>query len=660
MDSLSAPKWVFRMRLWVLAVAVALVFVLFVGRLWLLQLTQWTVYANEAIANRTEIVWEEAPRGIICDRKGLLLAENRPVRMIHIVPAQFPDEPEKVDKIIGQIASILASEQQVSTAELREQITQICQGSGPQARPLPGIGEDLSLKAVQAIEARKYEMPGVIVKEVAQRYYPQGPLASHVVGYVRPITSDLTDYERVKDLCYPQLEPTANELLSIDELANQPIYTRDSLFGQTGVEASYELFKRNGRLVPVLGGRQGYRLYEVNASGQPVREISSRPSEPGATVYLAIDSKLQAVAEQALEQAIAGTQRTGAAVMMDVETGEILVLASNPSLDANIWTGHMSPETWQRIHSDPRRPMRNTAISGEYPPGSVFKIISATAAWQTTGLTEQTTFGCDGAITVGRHHRRFKCWKHRGHGRVDFRKGVAQSCDVYFYQLVLELGLSSQSIARYARLFGLGNATGIDIPGEESGWVPDKEWKTTVERDLWLTGDTLNMVIGQGWLTATPLQMAVATAAVANGGKVVAPRVVRKICWPEWMGGGTELLEPQLVRQLDIDPQTLPRVRESMRLAVTRPHGTAQALANLGVAVAAKTGSAQHRPDRPTHAWFVCFAPYQQPKYAVAVFVWEGGYGGTTAAPIARKILSAAFGLESAGPGTTNLSTVSD
>jgi len=660
MDSIGDQKTQFAVRLRIAAIAVGLVFALFVVRLWVLQLTRWTSYAEGATANRTEVVWEEAPRGIIRDRSGVVLAENRAVWTVHIIPADFPDNQEVVDEIIVQLAGILGQERSVSTADLRKQISEICQGTGPEARPLTGAGEDVSLEVVQAIEARQYEMPGVVIKQSNQRHYPHGKLASHLIGYGRPINVNLANYERVKDFCYSQSSPAPGGLLNIEKLVHQPIYTRNSLFGQEGVEASYELLERGGQMVPVLPGRRGYNLYEVNASGRPVREIDSRPPDKGATVYLALDTELQRVTEQALEQAIADSKRTAAAVMMDVQTGEILALASKPSLDANIWTEAIPPEEWKRIHNDPRRPMRNTAIAGEYPPGSIFKIISATAAWQTTDLQENTTFTCDGAITVGRHHQRFECWKHSGHGRVSFYKGMAQSCDVYFYETVLKAGLSSDSIARYARLFGLGSPTDIDIPGEEEGFVPDKQWKATVKRDSWLTGDTVNMVIGQGWLTVTPLQMVVATAAVANGGKVLQPRVVHKIQWPRWLGGQAEVLKPVVVRELDVAPETLARVRKGMRLAVTQPHGTAQAVGGLGVAVAGKTGSAEHRRDRDTHAWFVCFAPYRQPRYAVAVFVWEGGHGGTTAAPIARRMLAAAFGLGPGGRVSAHLPLASD
>ncbi len=649
MDSLADDRSSFWIRLRAVVLVTAIIFVVFVGRLWMLQLTGWDEYARQAIYNRLRIVWEEAPRGIIYDRNGLVLAENHPVWNVNIIPADFPRDPEQIEEIIGRLASILGPEKGTSTAEVREQIEKISLQTTPEAMLLEEIGEDVSIRAVQAIEASQYEMPGVVIRDAIQRSYPQGSVAAHLIGYCQPINVDVTDYERVKNYCYPRSQKVANGLLDVPQLSQQRIYTRNSLFGQEGVEASYEFSQRGDKVVPVLQGRRGYHLYEVYASGRPVggrpaRPIASRPADPGATVYLTIDTRVQRAAEQALAQAI-GSQRAGAAVAMDVETGEIIALASMPSLDANIWTKAISPDKWQRITSDSRKPLQNKAIAGEYPPGSVFKPISAVAAFQTTSLTTDRTFRCDGSITVGRRHQLFQCWQRSGHGWTDFYKGMAQSCDVYFYELVLKAGLSSDNIARYARLFGLGSATGIDIPGEEEGFVPDEEWKQTVERAPWLTGDTLNMVIGQGWLTVTPLQMAVATAAIANGGKVLTPRVVRKIQWPQWLGGQMEMLAQPPARQLELDEKTLARVRRGMRLAVTRPQGTASMLKHLGVAVAAKTGSAQHLRNRPTHAWFICFAPYEKPKYAVAVFVWEGGGGGKTAAPIAERILAAAFGL---------------
>ncbi len=658
MDSFTDQKAVFSIRLRAIAIAIAVVFAVFAGRLWLLQLTHWTAYAERAVGNRTKIVWEEAARGLIYDRSGRVLAENEPGWNVEIVPADLPRDPERVEEIIAQLASILGPEKGTSTVEIRERIEKICAQTIVEAMPLEEIGENVSLRVVQAIEARQYEMPGVVIKEVLRRRYPGGELAAHVIGFVRGIT-DL-QLERVRDYRWPQSGQTANRLLDIPELSEERIYTASSQFGQEGVEASYEWRERNGKVLPILQGRRGYHLYEVNAAGHPVREIESRSAEPGAAIYLSIDSNVQRVAEKALEEAI-GSRLSGAAVMIDVQTGEIIALASKPSLDANIWTEPIPPDRWQRIESDERHPLQNKAIAGEYQPASVFKLISATAALQATSLTTATGFHCDGSITVGRHHQLFKCWKSRpGHGSVSFYKGIAESCDVYFYELVRKAGLTSRNLARYARLFGLGSVTGIDIPGEEEGLVPDREWKDTVERAPWSTGDTLNMVIGQGWLQATPLQMAVVTAAVANGGKVLTPRVVRKIQWPRWLDGRTEMLQQPPARQLDLDEKTLARVRAGMRRAVTDAHGTARAVGNLGVSVAGKTGSAQHIPNRPTHAWFVCFAPYEQPKYAVAVFVWEGGGGGKTAAPIARRILAAAFGTAGAGRGLATLPVASD
>jgi penicillin-binding protein 2 len=228
---------------------------------------------------------------------------------------------------------------------------------------------------------------------------------------------------------------------------------------------------------------------------------------------------------------------------------------------------------------------------------------------------------------------------------------MAESCDVYFYNLVLSQGLTSDSLAAYSRMFGLGSSTELGLTGERAGFVPDPRWKQDTQQEAWYTGDTLNMVIGQGFLTVTPLQMAVVTAAVANGGYLVKPQLLSRIDWPDWLGYGTQTLEQTQGRKLEVDPLILAKVRQGMREAVESDHGTAKVMRGLGVSVAGKTGSAQHYPlDRPTHAWFVCFAPAEAPRYACCVFVSEGGHGGSVAAPVARKILAAAFGV-SAGSG---------
>jgi len=628
----------FAIRLRVMSWLIAATFLVLVGRLWMLQLTNWTEYAQQAVGNRTEKVFQPAPRGLILDSNGVILAENHPVWNVNIVPCEFPEDQAEAERIITQLAGILG----VSTARIREEIGRIKSQTTVQAVPLKEIGEDVSREVVAAIEGRQIEMPGVVIEQQARRHYPRGSLAAHVLGYARAITDE--QYPQVKHLTYPR-SPRLPQ--SAPPVTEERIYTPHSIFGQDGVEATYEVYQHASPAVPVLQGRRGYRLYEVDATLNPIGLLAQRDPVPGASVYLTIDVRLQKIAEEALEQTLAGSRRTGAVVMLDTRTGEVLVLASKPSFNPNAWVRGFSEPEWQRLSNDPRTPFLNKAIAGEYPPGSIFKMMSAAAALEAKQLDTSRRFHCAGIIHEGRDHQPFRCWKHKGHGYMNFWQGIAQSCDVYFYELVRspEVGLDSDTIADYARRFGLGSPTGIDLPGEKEGAVRDRRWKREVRREPWTTGNTLHMVIGQGFLTVTPMQMAVVTAAIANGGKLLRPRVVRKIIWPKWLGWDSQLCNEPQSRKVNVSPDILEKVRRGMRLAVTSANGTAQIMQGLGKPVAGKTGSAEHRPDKPTHAWFTCFAPFDNPRYAVVVFVSEGGSGGVTAAPIARRLLAAAFGI---------------
>jgi len=458
---------------------------------------------------------------------------------------------------------------------------------------------------------------------------------------VRPINP--VQYEQLKNATYPSTDPTQTPP---PPLVDQ-VYALDSVVGQCGAEQLLEYTTdASGRILPLLQGRRGYRLYQVNRRMQPTWMISQRPPVPGATVWLTIDSQVQRVAEEALEEATSQRGKAGAAVVLDVRTGEVLAMASRPTYDPNKWIKGFSPQEWEALQKDPRNPLLNQAIGGCYPPGSVFKLISSCAAFSTTDLTLTDTYYCAGVIHEGRDRRPFRCW--RKHGEVAYYQGLAESCDVYFYSLVRSKGLGSDALAEYARRFGLGSVTGIGLTGERAGFVPDRRWKQAQKQEPWFTGDTLNFVIGQGYLTVTPLQMAVVTAAVANGGILVQPRLVRKLEWPQWTGYGTQVVSATQTRRVGVDDKILAYVRQGMRLAVEGEHGTAAGLRGLGVPVAGKTGSAEHQPGRPTHAWFVCYAPADDPRYAVCVFIAEGGHGGTAAAPVARRILAAALGLRPA------------
>ena len=619
-------------------------------RLWILQLTQWDRYAREAAGNRTKIVWEPAPRGLVLDRAGRLLIGNRSRWDVEVVPAEFPrKDTATVERIVRRLAEILT----VPTPQVRESLEQSLKEQALEAVTLKDIGEDVPFKVVAQVEARKWEMPGIRIGNHVQRFYPRRSLAAHTLGYARAISAE--QYADRKDLLYPATDSAQTPPPPLTD----NIYDPTSLLGQTGVEALCEDYQVGELTLPLLQGRRGYRLYEVNAGGDPTGSpLADRPACPGATVYLTLDSLLQPTAEEALDE-VASSGRAGAAVLVDVNSGELLVLASRPNYDPNKWVKRFTPEEWKALQNDPRDPLLDHATSGCYPPGSVFKLVSATAALSTTNLSTSDHFYCAGVIHQGRDRTPFRCWQRSpGHGSVGFYRGLAESCDVYFYSLVTNRGLSSDSLATYARAFGLGNTTGLGLAGERAGFVPDPRWKRDRRQEPWYTGDTLHMVIGQGYLTTTPLQMALVTAAVANGGFLLKPRLIRRIQWPDWLGYGNQVFtQPEghrvEVEGKPIEDQVLAEVRRGMRQAVESDLGTAKGLRGLGVSVAGKTGSAQHRLDRPTHAWFVCFAPADKPRYACAVFVAEGGHGSSAAAPIARKILAAAFGVsgtEKPGP----------
>lgn len=635
------------MRLHVLALIALAGLLVLVGRLWMLQLTNWAEWARAAAGNRASVTYTPAPRGIIFDRKNVVLAENRPVWNVSIVPSKFPRDEAEAERVIVRLAGIL----EVPSPELREKVNLARTKRGLQSTGLDGLGEDVSFRTVARIEEQA--LPGVTVVEATVRSYPFKDLAAHVLGYARGIND--SQYEQIKTLKYPFQE--AEEHRSLDLGEDEPLYSRESIYGQAGLEKQYEIDLNVAPPVPILSGRRGRTVYEVDAEQRPVRLIEQRPPVVGASVYLTMDVKVQQAAEQALRGALAGhSNRTGAAVCVDVENGGIIALASLPSYNINEWVKRIPAKQWAALTNNPRVPLMNKATSGEYPPASTFKLISMSAALDRLKCKPEKRFHCAGAIREG--PLRFGCWKDGGHGSMNFRQALAQSCDVYFYELIRQQGLSPDELHEYARMFGLGEKSGLDVPEERAGLVPSTRWKRDVYDERWWTGDSLNMVIGQGATSSTPLQMAMVCAAVANGGELLQPHLLNRIVWPKHLKLPDTVYGKRVRRQVEVRPETLQIVREGMRLAVAGENATAGALADFPIKTAGKTGSAQHIPGRETHAWFICFAPYEKPKYAIAVFVSEGGGGGATAAPVARKILAALYGLKGAGGAST--ATLSD
>jgi penicillin-binding protein 2 len=624
---------------------VAVAFLVITARLWWIQLTHWSEYYEKAVGNRTEVVPRAAPRGLLYDRKGRVLAENRDVWGLAVVPGKLPAEEVDRERIVGFLASALSSPQDpVSTADVRAALKQVGTSGAAESVPLGELGQDLSFDQVARIEEHQLELPGVVVAAGTRRHYPYGALGGQVLGYARAISQQ--QFAEMKGLVYPAdpHDPTASGTVTA---AADTVYGPDGVVGFAGAEALCELDRSGQTPVPMLAGRRGRTVYEVDSTNTPQRLIAERAPVPGAGVYLTLDALAQQVAEKALREALRGrSEGMGAAVVMDARNGDVLVLATEPCLDPNDWVSGFSGAQWRRALKQPGLPLLDKAIAGAYPPGSVFKVISACAALETTKLTTRDTAFCTGKIYVGRRREPFRCWyaDKGGHGVVDFQSAIAKSCNIFFYQTVLRFGLDPDVIADYARRFGLGRTTGLGLAGEVAGIVPAPKFSINETGEPWRVGNSLNLVIGQDRLTVTPLQMCAVVAAVANGGRLPTPSLVQRVRWPGWMQRPDTVALGGLSRAVNVRPETLAEVRRGMRLAVTDEHGTAKALRSLPVSSAGKTGSAQHVPGQTTHAWFIAFAPYDEPRYAVCVFVAGGGTGGEVAAPIAKRVLQALVG----------------
>jgi len=623
-------------------VILAALFVL-LARLWWLQLTNWSDYTRDAWRNRTKVVYQSAPRGLIYDRRGEhILAANRDVWGLCVVPADLPEDEPTLEKEVAFLASTLTTEDEaVSTRDVREEL-QLARGAkAVDPVPLQELGQDLTFDQVAAIEERLLELPGIAVATTTRRYYPYGKLAAHTIGYARSITAGtLREYE---DYTYPPdpRDPTRGEA---GASAPEPMYRPDSIVGEKGVEAMCEMDEEGDVIVPVLPGRRGRTVHEIDATLMPQRLLARREPAMGASVYVTLDARVQYVAERALRAALAGyPERTGAVVVMDTGNGDVIALASEPCVNPNDWALGFPQAMWRQMEDTPGHLQLNKATS-PYPPGSIFKAVSMCAILETTNVSENTTVECQGAIHVGAEHRRFKCWT--THGQVALISAIARSCNIWFYNTVLKFGLDPNDISTYAHRFGLGEPTGVGIGDEKGGVVPEPKYS----EGGWRTGHSLHYVIGQE-LTVTPLQMCVVCAAIANNGRLLTPNLIRRIRWPSHVRRPDISNKTGKSRKLRVDQRTLGLVRLGMRRAITMEHGTASGLKDLQVAGAGKTGTAQD-PPLEDHSWFIGFAPYEpkagERQYAVCAFVARGETGSKTAVPIAKEVLRALFGLHEA------------
>ncbi len=579
-----------------------------------MQIFQEEAYSQRAETNRLRILPVVPSRGLIYDSFGTPLVENVPSFSAAVVPADLPRDEQH--RVLSELEPLL----QVPAAEMAKEI-EAHRSSNDPFTPLV-LKRDLSEETAFTLREMQSRLPGMEVLAEPVRRYPMGSLVAHILGYVGPVDESE----------YPDLRSKGYQL--------------NDRVGKSGVEMTYE---------SVLRGTVGKKQVEIDASGREIQTLNETPARPGLSLALTIDLDLQQKVTEILQQAMAGGSRNAAAVVLDVHTGEVLAMVSLPAFDNNVFSGSMTDEQLQALLDDPGRPLLNHATSEMYPPGSIFKQVTGVAALQEGVATPNTTITSHGYITVPNQYDPsiryvFRDWA--ALGTLNFYGGVAMSSDVYFYYLAggyyengqeVFHGLGVENLARYARAFGLGSPTGIDLPGESPGLVPDPAWKDKTLHEPWVTGDTYNMGIGQGYLATTPLQMALVTAAIANGGDVLAPRVVKDVVDAE--GNVMVPFQRTVKRHLPVDPSNLSVFREGMRQAVS--WGTAEKASVSGIQVAGKTGTAEFgeplaNNQHETHAWFSGFAPFQDPQVAVVVFL-EKGNGAINAAPTAARILDYYF-----------------
>ncbi len=667
-----------------LRIITVIIFAILIGQLARLQFLQGTGFQEEAVVNRVRVVREKAPRGVIYDRDGRILARNTAAYAVAIIPAELPDDPdyaisqqkrlalyqdvydlihEKLGETPEPVAEMTPTPETdenqlvldvsqppwpsvLTVAEMDELVAQRELGSAF----LPVIvAQNLPRDVALQVQEETYRLPGVQIQLISRREYPSGLYTSHVIGYMGPIPQE-------KEKAYAEKG-----------------YAPDAWVGWSDLEYQYE---------DELHGKPGVRVIEVDVKGRE-KHVIDQPSEPspGHNLILSLDLELQKIMFDAL---VAGVNprrsSSAAAVAVDPRTGYVLGIVSLPSYDNNVFADGITEDEYKAISEAPGHPLLDHAISGIYPPGSTFKLVTAAAGLQEKVITRKTILNAPGIIYLPNRNfpdnpdlaQPFVCWIHKSggeHGDINVTYAIAESCDIFFYKVgggfpPTEFeGLGVQTLADYARYFGFGELSGIDLPGENTGLVPNPKWKRIAKGERWVTGDTYNMAIGQGDVLATPLQVTMMTAAVANDGILYQPQVVAAITDSE-----NHLLKfnrPLVRREIPVDARHFDTVREGMWMVVNWEYGTAKDVALPDVEVAGKTGTAEFfdpeigrdlAGNLPSHAWFTAFAPYEHPEIAITVFVYNGGEGSMVAAPIARDILRQYFEIKARDAAAGNQS----
>ncbi|HEX9868556.1 MAG TPA: penicillin-binding protein 2 [Candidatus Tectomicrobia bacterium] len=583
-------------RLLVLMAGFVLAFLVLLLRLWYLQVIEGDRFATISESNRLRIVPQRDIRGQIVDRHGQVLADNRRSFTLSLLP----EETSSLDLLIPRLREFLPIRWEDVEPKLK----------AAAAYRTIQLLKDLTREQVAYVAEHRWDLPGASLDVEHVRDYKYGELAAHILGYIGEINE-----EQLRE-------------------ARSAGYRMGDYIGQAGFEKLYE---------QALRGRKGAREVEVDALGRELRPVQERAPAPGLNLVLTLDLGLQ----QVVEEEMAG--QAGAIVVMDPRNGEILAMASKPAYDPNEFVPGISVSNWMRLLKDPKKPLQNRAIQAQYAPGSTYKIIMAIAGLEEGVITPKTTVYCNGQFPFG--NRVFKDWKPGGHGPVNVHSAMVQSCDVFFYTLGQRLGIDT--IARYAKGFGLGAPTGFDPAHEKPGLVPSTAWKRAARGEPWYPGETISAAIGQGYNLLTPLQLLNVMSAVANGGTRYKPQIVKRLQTPD--GKVVQEFGPQRLGEIPARPETLRLVQQALWGVVNEGRGTGWRARLGAIGVAGKTGTVQVIGNSPKgdklperfrdHGWFVAYAPFENPQLAVVIFAENGGRGGSTYAPIARKIFEYYFKL---------------
>lgn len=597
-------------RLFILRVGLLLVVALLGLRLWHLQIREGPYYRDLSENNRTRLVLLEPARGLIYDRHGVLLANNVPSFSLYVTLEDVKDR----EALIQQLSNLLGFDQTL----VRKKMT----ARGSKLLPRK-IKDRMTLRDAMLVESNRLDMPGVMIQVESQRNYPGGVTAAHLLGYVGEISADQLEKPEFVDL------------------------HQGSIVGQYGVEKSYDRHMR---------GMAGQKNVEVDALGHEKKAVVVERPQAGNDLYLTIDVRLQKVAEDLLGG------EYGAIVALDPNSGDILAMASRPGFNPNVLSRELTAKQWVEIVQDEGRPLNNRASQGQYPPGSTFKIPMAVAALETKTMSPSSTVFCNGGYQFGK--RVYHDWKASGHGYVDLHNALVHSCDVYFYTIGQRMGIDV--MAEFGKDFGLGKATGVELPSERSGIMPSTAWKQKAKHEQWLPGETISAAIGQGYVTVTPLQMASLVGTVANNGVIYRPRLVQAVM--DRTSGNLQELPAVPRGKINAKPETFRIIKDALADVVTK--GTATRAKSSMVTIGGKTGTAQVAALRTgpeenipkklrDHAWFVAFAPVESPKIAVAVLAEHMGHGGAAAAPLAKEVIETYMKLAPQVPAvTSDLSSV--